>query len=51
MFGGSVHWYDADGCFCKGLGQRLDNILSEWDIIDLPPNYEVGEYGGVRKIK
>ncbi|ASA22584.1 hypothetical protein [Paenibacillus donghaensis] len=52
MFGGSVHWYDENNVFCKSLGDRKENILSRWDIIDeLPEGYEIGEWGGVKKIK
>lgn len=49
MFGGSVHFFDESGAFGKVLGNRLDAILSQWDIVDLPDGYEVGEYGGVIK--
>ncbi|MFB5758903.1 hypothetical protein [Paenibacillus medicaginis] len=51
LFGGSVHWYDEkSGALGKSLGDRLDNIFKHWDIVDLPSGYEVGPYGGVRKI-
>lgn len=50
MFGGSVHTIGEDGILQKTLGNRLDNILKEWDIVDLPVGYELGEYGGVRKM-
>ena len=50
LFGGSVHFYnDETGFFGKTMGQRMNTILSEWEIIDLPKGYEVGEYGGVKK--
>ncbi|MNW68171.1 hypothetical protein D3C74_468800 [compost metagenome] len=52
MFGGSVHWIDEEtGLLTKEFGDRLDNILNEWDIVDLPPGYEVCENGGVKKVK
>ncbi|MNK57578.1 hypothetical protein D3C87_766370 [compost metagenome] len=50
MFGGSVHTYE-DEVLMKGSGDRLDNILNKWDIVQLPKGYEVGEYGGVKKIE
>lgn len=50
MFGGSVHFYTEDGMFGKTLGDRLDNILKDWDIVDMPEGYEIGEYGGLKKV-
>jgi len=47
-FGGSVHTYE-DNVLCKSLGNRIDAIISEWDIVELPQGYEVGENGGVRE--
>lgn len=49
MFGGSVHFITENGALGKTMGDRIDVILSQWDIIELPDGYEVGEYGGVKK--
>ncbi|WP_440110025.1 hypothetical protein [Paenibacillus sp. QZ-Y1] len=51
MFGGSVHFYGNDGIISKNLGGRLNKILEDWDIVDMPEGYEIGEYGGLKKIK
>lgn len=51
MFGGSIHYIDEeDGILGKGLGQRIEAIMDRWEVVDLPEGYEVGEWGGVRKI-
>ncbi|QWU14225.1 hypothetical protein SAMN04487895_101516 [Paenibacillus sophorae] len=50
MFGGSVHWFDGE-ILGKSLGESIQNILGRWDIVPLPEGYEVGEYGGVKKIE
>ena len=48
-FGFSIHEIDENGILCKWLGDKKEEVMRDWEVIDIPLGYKIGCYGGLVK--
>jgi hypothetical protein len=49
-FGYSIHfWNEEHNALGKTLGDSKESIEKYWEKVDIPKEYEIHEYGGIRK--